>query len=76
LLFDAGAKRKPLYDGLDAQNVIARPKGPWQSQFIVFEIASLLAPKGQAPRNDKEGCLKYNIREMRYEISAKISDFW
>ncbi len=41
-MFDAGAKRKPVYDGLDAQNVIARPKGPWQSQFIVFEIASSL----------------------------------
>ncbi|MFZ2146889.1 MAG: hypothetical protein WAV28_06685 [Sedimentisphaerales bacterium] len=47
---------KHIHDGLDAQNVIARPKGPWQSQFIVFEIASSLAPKGQAPRNDKEGC--------------------
>ncbi len=28
-----------------------------------------------APGNDKEGCLKYSIRETRYEISAKIGDF-
>ena len=34
---------------------------------------SLRAPKGRG--NDKEGCLKYNTRDARYEIFAKISDF-
>ncbi len=60
----------PSMTGLMLKMSLRGPKGRGNLNSLCLRLL-----RRYAPRNDKEGCLKYNIRDAKYETSAQISDF-